>query len=69
MSSIDETDSINYSWFKAKVIFDSLPMKFTQEKLSRLNPDLSSSGQLPGGDSLISLENIAGSKLESMPLG
>jgi HlyD family secretion protein len=68
--SIDETDLDKLRvGGKAKVVFDSLPEETYTGEVIQVNPELSSSGQYRVATAVISLENIAGSKLESMPLG
>ncbi len=68
--SIDETDIDKlHVGSRANVIFDSLPDEIYTGEVIQVNPELSSSGQYRVATAVISLENIAGSKLESMPLG
>lgn len=68
--SIDESD-INklHIGAKAEVVFDALPEETYTGEIVQVNPELSTSGQYRVATAVISLENIAGSNLESMPLG
>jgi HlyD family secretion protein len=52
-----------------KVVFDALPEETYTGKVVQVNPELSTSGQYKVGTAVISLENIAGSNLEKLPLG
>ncbi len=68
--SIDETDLDKlHVGAKATVVFDSLPEETYTGEVIQVNPELSSSGQYRVATAVISLDNIAGSNLENMPLG
>jgi HlyD family secretion protein len=54
---------------KAAVVFDALPEETYTGKVTQVNPELSSSGQYKVGTAVISLDNLAGSNLEKLPLG
>jgi HlyD family secretion protein len=68
--SIDESD-INklHVGAKAKVVFDALPEETYTGEIIQVDPELSTSGQYRVATAVISLDNIAGSNLENMPLG
>lgn len=68
--TIDETDLDKlHIGAKANVVFDALPEETYTGEVIQVNPELSTSGQYSVATAVISLDNIAGSKLESMPLG
>lgn len=68
--SIEETDLDKlHVGAKAEVVFDSLPDDTYTGKVIQVNPELSTSGQYRVATAVISLDDIAGTKLESMPLG
>jgi RND family efflux transporter MFP subunit len=54
---------------KATVVFDALAEETYTGKVTQVNPELSSSGQYKVGTAVISLDNLAGSNLEKLPLG
>jgi RND family efflux transporter MFP subunit len=54
---------------KATVVFDALPEETYTGKVTQVNPELSTSGQYKVGTAVISLDNLAGSNLEKLPLG
>jgi RND family efflux transporter MFP subunit len=68
--SIDESDLDKLKLgAKASVVFDALPEETYTGKVVQVNPELSNSGQYRVATAVISLENIAGSNLEKLPLG
>jgi HlyD family secretion protein len=68
--SINETDLSKLTLgAKANIVFDALPEETYTGEIIQVNPELSSSGQYRVATAVISLDNIAGSTLESMPLG
>jgi HlyD family secretion protein len=68
--SIDETDLDKLAVGEnATIVFDSLPEETYTGKVIQVNPELSSSGQYRVATAVISLDQIAGSNLEKMPLG
>jgi len=68
--SIDETDLDKLKLgAKASVVFDALPEEIYTGEVIQVNPELSSSGQYRVATAVISLDNIAGSNLEKLPLG
>lgn len=68
--SIDESDLQKlYVGAKATAIFDALPDEIFFGEVVQVNPELSQSGQYRVATAVISLEDIAGSKLENLPLG
>ena len=68
--SIDETDLDKLAvGEKATIVFDSLPEETYTGKIIQVNPELSTSGQYRVATAVISLDQIAGSNLEKMPLG
>lgn len=68
--TIDETDLEKlHIGAKANVVFDALPNEIYTGEVIQVNPELSTSGQYRVATAIVSLDDIAGSKLESMPLG
>jgi len=68
--SIEETDLDKlHVGAKAEVVFDSLPDDTYTGEVIQVDPELSTSGQYRVATAVISLDDIAGTKLESMPLG
>lgn len=54
---------------KASVVFDALPEETYSGEVVQVNPELSNSGQYRVATAVISLDDIAGSNLEKLPLG
>lgn len=54
---------------KTTAVFDALPNETYTGEVIQVNPELTQSGQYRVATAVISLDNIAGSSLESMPLG
>ena len=68
--SIDEADIDKLKLgAKANVVFDALPEETYTGEVVQVNPELSNSGQYRVATAVISLDDIAGSNLEKMPLG
>jgi HlyD family secretion protein len=68
--SINEADLQKLSvGAKTTAVFDALPDETYSGEVIQVNPELSQSGQYRVATAVISLDKIAGSKLESMPLG
>ncbi len=68
--SIDESDLQKlYVGAKATAVFDALPDETFYGEVIQVNPELSQSGQYRVATAVISLDDIAGSKLENLPLG
>jgi RND family efflux transporter MFP subunit len=68
--SIDESDLDKLIvGAEATVVFDALEDEIYTGEIIQVNPELSSSGSYRVATAVISLENIAGSALENMPLG
>ena len=68
--SIDEADIDKLKLgAKASVVFDALPEETYSGEVVQVNPELSNSGQYRVATAVISLDDIAGSNLEKLPLG
>jgi HlyD family secretion protein len=68
--SINEADLDKLSvGAKTTAVFDALPNETYTGKVIQVNPELSQSGQYRVATAVISLDKIAGTKLETMPLG